>query len=422
MLSYARPNAGSAKGVRVSSRIVSLDKQPQMTERARRRSIVLFSASMIFFWASLYIYVPILSVYANFLGAAPAVVGLVVGVYGFSQLVVRIPLGLWSDHLGKRKPFVVMGMFLAAAGCLAMVLTPDPWYLVGGRAVIGLAAATWVCSTVLFSSYFPLSQAVKAMGLATFFSSAPQIATSWAGGYLAESYGWTFPFYVGIGLAALGLIGVIGVEEVPIRRPQSISWERFRRIGTTPLLVAVSAIGILNHFSIFATTYTFVPIYATSLGASKSDLGTILTASMVASSAATLIAFRVSNRFGDGATVTAGMVIGGLITLATPLVGDLWVLTALQFGNGVARGLIYPVLMGLCVRMVSAKDRATSVGIFQASYALGMFTGPFLGGVIVEQAGLASMFVVMGLVSLLGAMLSAWGIRVSLRALALDSH
>jgi MFS family permease len=385
----------------------------QLSESARRRSIILFSASMLLFWAALYVYMPILPVYAEHLGASMTLVGLVVGIYGFTQLAVRIPLGMWSDQIGKRKPFVVLGMAAAVVGCLAMAWAPDAWYLVLGRATIGLAASTWVASTVLFSSYFPPNQAVKAVGLATFFSGVPQVITGPVGGILAESYGWTFPFFVGAALGAVGLLCLVGMEEAPIRSTKGMSLGRLRSIGTVPLLVAVSCVGILNHFSSFATTYAFTPIYAQgTLGATKVDLGNMLAVSMVAYSLATLVAFRFTERLGERTVVTVSMLLGAASTVATPFIGDLTVLIAFQFVQGLARGMVYPVLMGLSMRAVSAEDRATAVGIFQASYAIGMFAGPTFGGVIADQIGLAGVFYLTGIASLGAALVGWFGIHV----------
>ncbi|HEX5414588.1 MAG TPA: hypothetical protein VFZ25_02905, partial [Chloroflexota bacterium] len=54
----------------------------------------LFAISTLFYWAALYVYVPILPVYAQTLGASLTVVGLVVSAYGLGQLVLRIPVGV----------------------------------------------------------------------------------------------------------------------------------------------------------------------------------------------------------------------------------------------------------------------------------------------------------------------------------------
>lgn len=82
------------------------------TERANRpprRVQWLFIAVTLCYWCSMYTYVPILSPYLEDIRFNYALIGIVLGSYGFMQLVVRFPLGLWSDRLGRRKPFVLLG-------------------------------------------------------------------------------------------------------------------------------------------------------------------------------------------------------------------------------------------------------------------------------------------------------------------------
>ena len=118
-------------------------------------SIALFCLGTFLFWSSLYVYVPVLSVYAQSLGAPLSLVGLVVGMYGAIQLVVRVPIGFLSDRLGRRKPFILFGMVACGLGCLGLAFSPSPWFLVLSRGVLGLGAATWVAFSVLFASYYP---------------------------------------------------------------------------------------------------------------------------------------------------------------------------------------------------------------------------------------------------------------------------
>ena len=80
--------------------------------------VVLFCVGTFFFWSSLYVYVPVLSVYARSKGASLTLAGLVVSAYGLTQLLTRIPIGFFSDVLGQRKPFVLVG-FVAVS-----VITP----------------------------------------------------------------------------------------------------------------------------------------------------------------------------------------------------------------------------------------------------------------------------------------------------------
>ena len=48
---------------------------------AQHRSIVLFCAATFFYWTALYLYVPILPVYARSLGASLSMVGVVIAPY-----------------------------------------------------------------------------------------------------------------------------------------------------------------------------------------------------------------------------------------------------------------------------------------------------------------------------------------------------
>jgi len=131
-----------------------LAAQPAETA-SRRRMMVLLIAAVAFFWASLYFYVPTLSVYAEDITGNLATVGLILSMYGLWQAVVRLPLGIATDWLGKRKPFLIFGFALSALGAWMMGTAHGASGLLLGRSVTGLAAATWVPLVVLFSSLFP---------------------------------------------------------------------------------------------------------------------------------------------------------------------------------------------------------------------------------------------------------------------------
>jgi MFS family permease len=87
--------------------------------------ISIFIAATAAYWGSLYTYVPLLSPYAEHLGAGLTMVGFIVSAYGFSQLLLRVPIGILSDKLGKRRMFMILGgvsSLLAALGEQAFVI------------------------------------------------------------------------------------------------------------------------------------------------------------------------------------------------------------------------------------------------------------------------------------------------------------
>lgn len=381
-------------------------------DRRHRRSVRFFCLGIALFWAALYIYVPILSVYAQALGASLSLVGLIVASYGVVQLFLRIPLGVASDRLGQRRPFVLAGFLTVALSCLGLALAPTPELLILFRALAGLAACTWVTSSVLFASYFSPQQAVRATSLVNFFSSGGRVLATTGGGLLAQRWGWVSTFWAGAALALLGLLTMAQVEDDTDPTAQPLAWHDVVRIARVPLLVVTSLLATLAQYSSFATTYGFIPVYAAGLGASRADLGWLTAAVQIPYTLMALAAGHVSERIGERMVVVGAALIMAATTLVTPLISSLSLLALTRIGYGVGQGLIYPTLMGLSIRAVPQSERASAMGIFQAVYALGMFGGPAISGLIADHLGLGVMFLVTGGLSLGMALLALGGLRV----------
>lgn len=358
----------------------------------RRWSVILFATATLFYWAALYVYVPILPVYSQTMGASLAVVGLVVSAYGFSQLVLRVPVGVASDRWGRRKPFCVAGLLVASAGCLVLVLAPNPFWLIIGRGIVGVSAATWVTITVMFSDWFPPERVPGAMALLTFLSGLAQMLSTAIGGRVADSLGWHAPFMLGIVFGAFGAAMLLVVPEDRRLGKAAPSWSRMARVGTEPRLLRVSLAGAFLQFSFWATTYAFVPIYAHGLGASRTVLGLLTSGALVPYTLAALAVSRWVHRWGAIRSAIIGLLLCAASTLVVPSIHDLLLLGLSQAASGLGRGLSMPVLLGLSIQNIASSEKATAMGVFQAIYAIGMFLGPALAGVLADSLGLTSAF------------------------------
>ncbi len=98
-----------------------------------------------------------------------------------------------------------------------------------------------------------------------------------------------------------------------------------------------------------------------------------------------------------------GFVVFGLTLGVVALLPDLASLYRTQAVGSLARGVIVPLLMALALASVPPEDGGTAVGIYQATYALGMTTGPFLTGVLIDRLGSVDGFLALAAVALLGA-------------------
>ena len=373
-----------------------MEKAVAAVKPASRRNVILFAIGILCYWAAMYVYVPTLSVYAESLGASWSVVGLAVGMYGLTQMLTRVPIGIWSDAMGKRRGIVVAGMLVCGVGAAGLALSPSPFWLVVFRGVMGLAAASWVCSTVLFTSYFPDSDPSVPLSIMSLMSALGQVAGTSSGGLLAENFGWTMPFWVSMGLSVIAAVVLLIPPDDTTAKPVTVSKESILRIAGAPLLLLACGVGVIVYFATFSTVYGFTTVLAERLGASRAQLGYLTTAALLAYSVFTGLTPRLIKRLGERQTLLFGLLAITLAILPTPLVGNLGGLFALQTLNGIGRGMLYPLLMSLSIKAVAASDRASAMGIFQASYAFGMFVGPWISGGLGESLGLASVFVLCG--------------------------
>ncbi len=81
-------------------------------------------------------------------GDNPALIGLAMGIYGLTQGILQLPFGMASDRLG-RKPVIVFGLLLFAAGSLLAFSATSLTELVVGRSVQGAGAVSAAVTALL---------------------------------------------------------------------------------------------------------------------------------------------------------------------------------------------------------------------------------------------------------------------------------
>ncbi|MDT0496708.1 MFS transporter [Algiphilus sp. W345] len=98
----------------------------------------------------LFMVLPVFTPYAEDLpgGATPQQIGLALGIYGLTQAVLQIPLGWLSDRIG-RKPIILAGMAVFAAGSWLSSSADTIEWLIVGRALQGAGAISSAVSALL---------------------------------------------------------------------------------------------------------------------------------------------------------------------------------------------------------------------------------------------------------------------------------
>jgi len=383
-----------------------------------RRHHFIFILVTLFYWASLYTYIPILSPYLDHMGATYSFAGLVLGSYGFVQIILRLPLGITSDRMKVRKPFIMIGMIGTTISCLCFALGGHLGWILTGRLISGIGASTWAAFTVLYASYFSQEQATRAMSLISLLTASGQLIGMSVSGYLVKEWGWNSTFWLGSIIGTAGLLAsffIFEPKQAVSRKP--IELKDLVQVMKEPLLLKVSVLSILAHSILFITMFGFTPSHALALGASQLDLTVLVFAFMVPHAFSNYISGRwLAPKFGSWNLVLIAFLFSAACTTAISMVSSFSGLVITQMLNGFFQGIYFPLMLTLAIQKIHPQKQATAMGFYQAVYAVGMFAGPFLAGWINEWGGLRSGFYFAGLIGVVAFVLTFVWSRVELKS------
>ena len=367
-----------------------------------------FYIMTVLYWFSIYTYVPQLTPYVRSLGGSLTMAGIVIGSYGISQMMLRIPLGIWSDRAGRRKPFILAGIVMGTLSSVGFALTASVWSALIFRFLAGAAAAVWVIFTVLYASYYDHDHATKAMGIISFYAAIGQATATTVGGFISQVYGWHGAFWLATIGGAFALLFAFWIKENPPLARQTLKWsESFKEVGRDKIVIGASLLAALTQIITFSTMFGFTPEVAVSLGASKVDLSWLTLAAIAANAlAARMSGGFFANRLGERRSVMIGFAMAAIFTAMIPFVHSLRWLYLTQALNGFGQGICMPVLMGLAIQHIAPNLRATAMGLNQAVFALGMSVGPILTGTVGDLLSLQGAFLLVGSISLLALVIS----------------
>ena len=164
-----------------------------------------------------------------------------------------------------------------------------------------------------------------------------------------------------------------------------------------------SLLGLPIQVIAYGTVFGFVPLVAKNLGASYAEIGLLPTIYLLPGIIASLLSATFFRRiFSERFMVTGGFLMMAAGCFVIPFVPDIMTLFMTQAIAGFARGLVFPILMGLGISDIAGNRQATAMGFFQTIYSMGMFVGPLVVGAISGWAGMFWGFMFVGMTGMLG--------------------
>ena len=355
----------------------------------------------LFWWFSLYIYVPVLPLYSKDLGASLQFIGIIIGSYALGQILFRIPIGYFSDKLKSRKLFSVLSGIISFLGSAYLFISNNPDDVLIGRTITGVAAAGWVAISVYYSSFFPRNERFKSSTIILSSNMLSVFIGTFLSGYISDLISIKACFLLSMVTAIISSILFFISKEKPFDAKTQFSTIQFINLLKNKLLICLCLIGILIQFITFSINFSYFPIYLNELSFSDSIVGNVVAFYTLASFIGTISSPRLIKRFGLWKIFIFSAILIGVTTSITPYFENLIFLILLRLIGGISGGIIFSSCMSSIVRGFQENYQASAMGIFQAVYAIGMFLGPVISGIIGAKMNLESVFIFSAFISLL---------------------
>jgi predicted MFS family arabinose efflux permease len=267
--------------------------------------------------------------------------------------------------------------------------------------------STWVLQVVVYSAFFPPGQTVRAGAILTLFSSLAKLLGTSLTGFLNSLGGYALSFYVAgssVALAVLVLLPLSDPVRVTATRSPGVALSLLRKKTVT----IPSALAIVNQFINFSVTFGFLPILAGHLGADDILKSLLVATNIVALILGNLLVTTFAKKTNPVHLLVVSFALFTVGVAGTALAHGIGWLFPLQGLLGLAHGIGYPTTIGITIRDVGQSRRATAMGLHQTIYAVGMFTGPGLSGLLADAVGIRLTFVAIAAGCLVSSSVLIW--------------
>ena len=378
----------------------------RMTPSERRSSLglaLIFALRML----GLFLVVPVFELEAShYAGANPASIGMAMGVYGLTQAVLQLPLGMASDRWG-RKRLIALGLLVFAVGSViaAMATTIDG--LLWGRAIQGAGAVSAAVTALLADQTRDVvrtkAMAMIGASIGLVFSLALIVSP-----LLAGWMGLSGMFWLVAVLALLAVVAIfVMVPPEPALHRDAVGGS-LAEVLAHPALLRLN-VGVFVLHAVQLAMWMVLPRMLVEAGLVKEHhwyvyLPAVLGSFLVMGG----VLFRMERKGKLKQVFLTSIVLVGLTQLALWWMSgssagapSLWTLGLLLLVFFSGFNMLEASQPSLVSRQAPPQARGMALGVYNTLQSLGLFAGGAVGGILIKHSGPQMLFMASGVLMLL---------------------
>ena len=355
------------------------------------------------------------------IAAKTAILSFIV-VFGIVKAITNYYTGTLADKFG-RKNLLIAGWVIGLPIPFVLMFAKDWNWIIAANVLLGInQGLAWSSTVVMKIDLVGEKQRGFAMGLNEFAGYVAVAAIAFLTGWIAGEFGIRpYPFYVGIVLAVLGLLGSIffvkdtrhhvAKETMTNNVPalKNIFWEttwKNKNLGS------VTQAGLINNLN-DGMAWGIFPILLATKGFSISQIGIVTAIYPAVWGIGQLFTGKMADRFCKKDMLYLGMLLQAIALLFLVWANTMFHFIILSSILGWGTAMVYPTFLATVAENTNPQDRAKSIGIFRLWRDLGYAIGAILTGIIADLFSINMAILFIALLTFMSAIIITVRMRCS---------
>ena len=339
--------------------------------------------------------------------------------FGLTKAFANVFAGGLMDRVGRRR-VLVLGWAIGLPVPFMIIWAPHWEWIVAANLLLGInQGLCWTATILMMMDLMGVSRRGLSTGLNESVGYSGVAITTVATGFVAASFGpRPYPFFLGIGLATMGLLlsallirdTIHYSQEEATQNPEWIGprsfWGSFGASLRDRTLLSCNQAGLVTKIN-DAAVWGLFPLFLASQGLDVVRIGLVAAIYPQVWGVTQLGTGFLSDHVRRKRLIVGGMLLQGLgISLAASAGGlPVWVGSAILLGVGTAA--VYPTLIAAVGDSSPPMRRASAVGIYRWFRDGGFVVGGLLAGLVADAQGFHAAFLVIASTNVVSALLVA---------------
>jgi len=333
--------------------------------------------------------------------------------FGITKAIANYFTGRLANKFG-RKNLLIFGWIIALPIPFILIYANHWNWVVVANVLLGISQGfTWSSTIVMKIDLVGEKNRGLAMGLNEFAGYFAVGIVAFLTGYIADNYGITpYPFYLGIGIAVIGLLSsILLVKDTRMfmhKESKTVKTEQLSNVFIetsfkNKTLSSITQAGLVNNLN-DGMIWGLLPMVLLSLNYSTENIGIIAAIYPTVWGLGQLFTGKMADHYSKKAMLFWGMLLQGVAIILIPYSEGFYELATISAILGLGTAIVYPTFLAAIADATSPNQRAESIGSFRLWRDLGYAIGAIVSGVTADVFGIEYAILLIGFITILSSL------------------